>query len=263
MRRDHFQCSSSNFCGTSSTKRTSKHEISYFESMTFKLILLRHGQSTWNASNLFTGWVDVPLSNKGLQEARNAGLCLAESGILPEVLHTSFLRRAINTASIALDVADRHWIPVKRSWCLNERHYGRLQGENKDNAADTFGAEQVRLWRRSYDVSPPAIQDDFDTRPLEPRYYVNGSYVIPETECLRDVMERMGPYWLSDIVPDLKSGQTVLIVAHGNSLRALIKLLDNLSDKEMLEKEIPTGIPIFYELGHEFKSTIRGGKLLN
>lgn len=231
--------------------------------MTFKLILLRHGQSTWNASNIFTGWADVPLSNKGLQEARNAGLCLAESGVLPGVLHTSLLRRAINTAGIALDVADRHWIAVKRSWRLNERHYGRLQGENKDDAADKFGAEQVRLWRRSYDVPPPAMESDVYTRQLEPRYYMNGSYVIPETESLRDVMDRIEPYWRSDIIPDLKKGQTVLIVAHGNSLRALIKLLDNLSDEETSEKEVPTGIPILYELSHELQSTVRGGRLLD
>lgn len=230
--------------------------------MTFKLILLRHGQSTWNASNTFTGWADAPLSNKGIQEARNAGLYLAESGILPGVLHTSFLRRAVNTAGIALDVADRHWISVKRSWRLNERHYGGLQGENKDDAVDRFGADQVRLWRRSYDVSPPAMERDVYTGQLEERSYMDGSYVVPETECLRDVMDRIEPYWVSDIVPDLKSGETVLVVAHGNSLRALIRLLDDLNDEETLQKEVPTGIPILYELSHEFKSIVRGGKLL-
>src|SRR3954454_3024332 len=195
------------------------------------LVLLRHGQSTWNAENLFTGWVDVPLSEQGEGEARLGGQLLADAGLLPDVVHTSLLRRAITTANVALDTADRHWIPVKRSWRLNERHYGALQGKNKKQTLEQFGEEQFMLWRRSYDVPPPPIAaDDEFSQAGDPRY-VDLADDMPTTECLKDVVARMLPYWESAIVPDLKDGNVVLVAAHGNSLRALVKHLDGISDE--------------------------------
>jgi 2,3-bisphosphoglycerate-dependent phosphoglycerate mutase len=227
------------------------------------LILLRHGESDWNAKNLFTGWVDVPLSAKGQDEAARGGALLAEHGLLPDVLHTSLLRRAITTAQIALDVCDRHWIPVRRSWRLNERHYGALQGKDKKETLAAYGEEQFMLWRRSFDVPPPPIDDDNEFSQVhDPRYADLGTH-MPKTECLKDVVTRMLPYWESSIVPDLLVGQRVLITAHGNSLRALVKHLDGISDGAIAELNIPTGIPLLYTLDKDLKPIKRGGEYLD
>ena len=232
--------------------------------MTYTLILVRHGESQWNEKNLFTGWVDVDLNEKGLGEAQRAGELILESGILPDVLHTSLLRRAIKTANIALDVAGRHWIPVTRSWRLNERHYGALQGKDKAQTLAEFGEEQFMLWRRSYDVPPPAIAADNEyAQTHDPRYADIPASDRPATECLADVVKRMLPYWESNIIPDLKSGKTVMIAAHGNSLRALVKHLDEISDEDIAGLNIPTGIPLVYELDDSFKPLVRGGKYLD
>jgi 2,3-bisphosphoglycerate-dependent phosphoglycerate mutase len=231
--------------------------------MTSTLVLLRHGESTWNAENLFTGWVDVPLSDKGQAEAKRGGELLREAGVLPDVLHTSLLRRAISTANTALDGADRHWIPVKRDWRLNERHYGALQGKNKKQTLDTYGEEQFMLWRRSYDTPPPEIElgDEF-SQDSDPRYADLGAD-MPRTECLKDVVARLLPYWESAIVPDLQAGKTVLVAAHGNSLRALVKHLDGISDESIAGLNIPTGIPLRYDLDENFKPTNPGGTYLD
>jgi len=227
------------------------------------LILLRHGESQWNEKNLFTGWVDVDLSAKGLVEAQRAGELLIEHKLRPDVLHTSLLRRAINTANICLDAADRHWIPVRRTWRLNERHYGALQGKDKAQTLAEYGEAQFKLWRRSFDTPPPAIDPASEfAQTNDPRYSELGS-ALPSTECLADVVTRMLPYWKSDIVPDLQSGKTVLVVAHGNSLRALVKHLDGISDSEISELNIPTGIPLVYELDNEFKPINVGGRYLD
>ncbi|MGK4598414.1 phosphoglyceromutase [Amycolatopsis sp. w19] len=227
------------------------------------LVLLRHGQSTWNAENLFTGWVDVPLSEQGEQEARKGGRLLAESGLLPDVVHTSLMRRAISTANLALDAADRHWIPVKRDWRLNERHYGALQGKNKKQTLDEFGEEQFMLWRRSYDTPPPPIDpaDEF-SQVGDARYAALGD-AAPLTECLKDVVARLLPYWESEIVPDLRAGKTVLVAAHGNSLRALVKHLDGISDDAIAGLNIPTGIPLRYDLTEDLKPVTAGGTYLD
>ena len=225
------------------------------------LVLLRHGESTWNAENLFTGWVDVPLSEKGQAEAKRSGELLRESGVLPEVLHTSLLRRAISTANIALDVADRHWIPVRRDWRLNERHYGALQGKNKKQTLDEYGEEQFMLWRRSYDTPPPEIEPGSEfSQDSDPRY---AGIDAPLTECLKDVVARLLPYWESEIVPDLRAGRTVLVAAHGNSLRALVKHLDGISDSDIVGLNIPTGIPLRYDLDDDLKPTNPGGTYLD
>ena len=216
-----------------------------------RLIILRHGQSTWNDQNLFTGWVDVPLNERGTSEATQAGKLMTKYECLPDIVHTSLLRRAITSANLALDNCDRLWIPVKRAWQLNERHYGGLQGKNKAEAAEKFGEKQVKLWRRSYDVQPPPNEQTGDPDP-DGRYKRLGT-TVPKTECLKDVLERALPYWKSDIVPDLKAGKTVLIAAHGNSLRALMKDLEGISDEEIPEVEIPTGVPILYELDDNMK----------
>ncbi|WP_062379574.1 phosphoglyceromutase [Demequina pelophila] len=217
--------------------------------MTYTLILLRHGESEWNEKNLFTGWVDVPLNEKGWGEAKRGGELLKEEGILPDVVHTSLLRRAIMTANLALDAADRHWIPVKRNWRLNERHYGDLQGKNKAETLEQFGEEKFMIWRRSYDVPPPAISaENTFTQEGDPRY---AGEPVPATECLKDVLERALPYWESDVVPDLKAGKTVLVAAHGNSLRAIVKHLDGIADDEIVGVNIPTGIPLVYHLDEE------------
>ena len=230
--------------------------------MTYKLVLLRHGQSEWNEKNLFTGWVDVPLTAKGMEEASRGGQMLKDREILPDVVHTSLQRRAINTANLALDSADRHWIPVKRSWRLNERHYGALQGKDKSQIREKYGEEQFMQWRRSYDVPPPAIDDDDDfSQAHDPRYADVEN--APRTECLKDVLERMLPYWESDVKPDLEAGKTVLIAAHGNSLRALVKNLDGISDDEISGLNIPTGIPLYYELDENFKPVTAGGEYLD
>lgn len=219
----------------------------------FNLILLRHGESEWNAKNLFTGWVDVRLSQKGEAEAKRGGELLKERGLLPDVLHTSLLRRAIHTANLALDACDRHWIPVQRSWRLNERHYGALQGKDKAETLAQYGEAQFKLWRRSYDVPPPPIDDqDPYSQAQDPRYFDLGNS-MPKTECLKDVVARMLPYWQSAISADLKAGATVLVAAHGNSLRALVKHLDGISDEEIAELNIPTGIPLHYQLGQDLK----------
>jgi 2,3-bisphosphoglycerate-dependent phosphoglycerate mutase len=225
------------------------------------LILLRHGESLWNAENLFTGWVDVPLSAKGEQEARRGGELLSETGLLPDLVHTSVLRRAISTANIALDAADRHWIPVKRDWRLNERHYGALQGKNKKQTLAEFGEEQFMLWRRSYDTPPPEIELGTEfSQDADPRY---AGIDIPRTECLKDVVARMLPYWEAEIVPDLREGKTVLLAAHGNSLRALVKYLDRISDDAISGLNIPTGIPLRYDLSDTLEPLNPGGTYLD
>ena len=211
------------------------------------LVLLRHGESEWNRENLFAGWANVDLTPAGELEARRAGDLLVEDDLLPEVVHTSLLRRAIRTAQITLDVADRDWIPVRRSWRLNERHYGALQGKNRVQVRNEFGDEQFTLWRRSYDTPPPPLRDDECNESGDPRY-ANLLDTVPRTECLKDVVERMLPYWYDVIIPDLRQYQVVLVVAHGNSLRALKKHLDGISDEEIVGLNVPTGIPLRYEL---------------
>ncbi len=218
--------------------------------MTHTLVLLRHGNSEWNQKNLFTGWVDVRLTEQGRAEAKRAGELLAEAGVLPDVLHTSVLSRAIQTANIALDTADRLWIPVRRSWRLNERHYGALQGLDKAETLKKYGNEQFMLWRRSFDTPPPPIEAGSHwAQDNDPRY---DGLDVPATECLKDVIARMLPYWQDDIVPDLQAGKTVLVTAHGNSLRALVKHLEGISDDDIAELNIPTGIPLLYRLDDNF-----------
>jgi 2,3-bisphosphoglycerate-dependent phosphoglycerate mutase len=212
------------------------------------LVLLRHGESDWNKKNLFTGWVDVGLSAAGEDEARRGGELLVEHGLLPDVVHTSLLRRAIDTAQISLDVADRQWIPVRRSWRLNERHYGALQGKDKAAVRAEFGDEQFMLWRRSYDVPPPPLADDDEHSQVGDPRYADLLEAVPRSECLADVLARMLPYWYDAIVPDVRRGQLVLVAAHGNSLRALIKHLDGLSNEAVVALNVPTGIPLRYEL---------------
>ena len=224
----------------------------------FNLILLRHGESEWNAKNLFTGWVDVKLSQKGEAEAKRGGELLKQKGLLPDLVHTSLLRRAIQTANLALDTCDRHWIPVQRSWRLNERHYGALQGKDKAQTLAQYGEEQFKLWRRSYDVPPPPIADeDPFSQAQDPRYSDLGN-AMPKTECLKDVVARILPYWQSSIVPDLQAGVTVLVAAHGNSLRALVKHLDGITDEAIAELNIPTGIPLHYILDENLRPTKAG-----
>jgi 2,3-bisphosphoglycerate-dependent phosphoglycerate mutase len=227
------------------------------------LVLLRHGESVWNAENLFTGWVDVPLSEKGTAEAVRGGELLAEAGLLPDIVHTSVLRRAITTANLALDRCDRCWIPVRRDWRLNERHYGALQGKNKKQTLQQYGEDQFMLWRRSYDTPPPPIdQDDEFSQHGDPRYAALGND-MPRTECLADVVARLLPYWASTIVPDLRSGATVLLAAHGNSLRALVKHLDDVSDAAIAGLNIPTGVPLRYDLDDDLRPTNPGGTYLD
>lgn len=225
------------------------------------LVLLRHGQSDWNAKNLFTGWVDVPLSSQGEAEARRGGELLAEAGVAPDVVHTSLLRRAISTANIALDAADRHWIPVKRDWRLNERHYGALQGKDKKQTLEQYGEEQFMLWRRSYDTPPPPIEKGSEfSQDADPRY---AGVDAPLTECLADVVDRFLPYWTEAVVPDLRDGKVVLLAAHGNSLRALVKYLDGISDADIAGLNIPTGIPLVYDLDDDLAPANPGGRYLD
>jgi 2,3-bisphosphoglycerate-dependent phosphoglycerate mutase len=228
------------------------------------LVLLRHGESEWNKANLFTGWVDVPLSEKGREEAARGGQLLAEHGLLPDVLHTSVLKRAIGTAELALAEADRQWIPVRRSWRLNERHYGALQGKDKAATLAEYGEEQFMLWRRSYSTPPPPIEPGTEfAQDGDPRYACLPPEARPATECLADVVVRMLPYWYDAIVPDLLSGATVLVAAHGNSLRALVKHLDGMGDEEVVGLNIPTGVPLRYDLDEDLRPTTTGGQYLD
>ena len=228
------------------------------------LILLRHGHSEWNAKNLFTGWVDVDLNEQGVEEAVHGATMLADAGLLPDVSHTSLLRRAIRTSQIVLDGIDRHWIPVKRSWRLNERHYGALQGKDKKATLEEYGEEQFMTWRRSYDTPPPAIADDDEfSQAADPRYAALPDELLPRTEALAQVLDRMLPYWYDSIVPDLLDEKVVLVTAHGNSLRALVKHLDGLGEQEVVGLNIPTGIPLVYELDADLKPTLKGGQYLD
>jgi 2,3-bisphosphoglycerate-dependent phosphoglycerate mutase len=222
------------------------------------LILLRHGQSVWNREDLFTGWTDVDLSDLGEQEARQAGRALRQAGLAPTVVHTSLLTRAIRTADLALEELGGLWIPVRRSWRLNERHYGDLQGKNKAETKATYGDEQFTLWRRSYATPPPPLPaGDARQSTGDPRYASLTPDIIPATECLADVVARMLPYWYDAIVPDLRAGQIVLVAAHGNSLRALRKHLDGISDDDIVALEVPTGVPIVYELDADLRAVDR------
>lgn len=222
--------------------------------MTHTMILLRHGQSEWNLENLFTGWTDVGLTDLGREEAVTAGVLLREEGLTPTHLHTSVLIRAIHTAELTLSTMGLSYLPVQRSWRLNERHYGALQGLNKKEMAEQHGAEQVLVWRRSYDILPPALEPGDDRHPShDPRYANLPPDLIPSTEALANVVERMLPYWYDSIVPDLLMGRVPLIAAHGNSLRALVKHLDGISEEEIVDLNIPTGIPLVYELDESFR----------
>ncbi len=232
--------------------------------MAAKLVLVRHGESVWNSEGLFTGWVDVGLSPKGVDEAVTCGTLLDEHGPRPDVVHTSLLTRAIQTAHLALESANLLWLPVRRSWRLNERHYGALQGKNKAQTREQYGEEQFMLWRRSYDVPPPPIDDDDPhSQSADPRYALLPADLRPRTECLKDVVERLLPYWYDAIIPDLAAGRTVLLVAHGNSIRALVKYLDEIGDADIAGLDIPTGMPLIYELDAAFRPVTRGGRYLD
>ena len=218
------------------------------------LVLLRHGQSVWNAENRFTGWYDADLSDQGRAEATAGGEALVDAGLLPDVVHTSVQVRAIRTANLALDAMSRLWIPVRRSWRLNERHYGGLTGLDKVATAEKYGKEQVFIWRRSYDIPPPPVDPSSEFNSArDPRYGMLAPDVIPASECLADVVDRMLPYWFDAIVPDLAAGHSVLIAAHGNSLRALVKHLDGIGEDVIPQLNLPTGVPSHYELGDDFR----------
>ncbi|WP_150462313.1 phosphoglyceromutase [Nesterenkonia ebinurensis] len=231
--------------------------------MSYDLILLRHGQSEWNQKNLFTGWVDVPLTETGRAEAARGGQLLAEHNLLPDVVHTSLLQRAITTAHLTLETADRLWIPVKRDWRLNERHYGALQGKNKTQVREKYGEEQFMTWRRSYDTPPPEIDAEDPYSQSGDARYADLGEAAPKTECLKDVVERFIPYYESEVIGDLKAGKTVLLAAHGNSLRALVKHLDGISDEDIAGLNIPTGIPLHYQLDENFTPVNTGGTYLD
>jgi len=221
----------------------------------YKLVLVRHGQSTWNLENRFTGWTDVDLTEQGRQEAQTGGQLLLEKGFTFDIAYTSVLKRAIRTLNIIQEEMDLEWIPVVRAWQLNERHYGALQGLNKSEMAFRFGEEQVKIWRRSYDVPPPALDLNDERHPRFDRRYADLTAAqLPATESLKITLERVLPYWHSTLDPMIKSGKSVLIAAHGNSIRAMVKYLDNISDKEIPELNIPTGIPLVYELDGELKA---------
>jgi 2,3-bisphosphoglycerate-dependent phosphoglycerate mutase len=228
------------------------------------LVLLRHGESDWNDKNLFTGWVDVDLTDKGVEQAKLGGLQLKEAGLLPTVLHTSLLTRAIRTSNLALEACERSWIPVKRHWRLNERHYGALQGKDKKQTLEEYGEEKFMLWRRSYDVRPPAIEPGsaWDNT-SDTRYARLAKDLVPLHECLADVVDRLLPYWYDAIVPDLRADETVMIAAHGNSLRALVMHLDGLSRDEVVALNIPTGQPLRYDLDEDLKPVVAGGTYLD
>jgi len=227
------------------------------------LILLRHGQSQWNAKNLFTGWVDVALSSQGEAEAKRAGELLKEKNLLPDVLHTSLLTRAIHTAEIALGACERKWIPVSRSWRLNERHYGALQGKDKAATLKEYGEEQFKLWRRSFDTPPPAIADSDQYSQASDVRYKDLGPELPKTECLKDVVQRLMPYLDNEIASDLRQAKTVLVVAHGNSIRAIVKHLACISDSDIAEVNIPTGIPLLYRFDDDFEPIIKEGEYLD
>lgn len=222
------------------------------------LILVRHGQSEWNEKNLFTGWVDVNLTEKGREEARRAGELIREAGLEPTILFTSLLTRAIDTANIALKVADRAWIDARRSWRLNERHYGALQGKNKTEIRDEYGEEQFMQWRRSYDVPPPEIDDDNEFSQAGDARYRDADGEMPRTECLKDVLERLLPYWEGEVLPSFEKHDTIIVAAHGNSLRALVKHLEDISEDEIAGLNIPTGIPLVYQLDASGKPLGKG-----
>ena len=229
----------------------------------YNLLLLRHGHSEWNEKGLFTGWVDVNLTEKGIEEGKRAGELIRDSGLLPDVVYTSVLSRAIQTAHQALTSADRLWIETKRSWRLNERHYGALQGKDKAETLAEYGQEQFMIWRRSFDIAPPPIADDDEySQAHDPRYTELGPD-LPKTECLKDVIDRMLPYWEIEIKPQLRAGRTVLVTAHGNSLRALVKHLDGISDADIAELNIPTGIPLLYQLDENYRPVKKHGEYLD
>ncbi len=220
----------------------------------YKLVLIRHGESTWNKENRFTGWTDVDLSEKGVEEAREAGQVLKREGFSFDIVYTSLLKRAIKTANIVLEELDQSWLPVVRSWRLNERHYGALQGLNKSETADKFGEAQVKIWRRAYDTAPPPLEPTDERFPgNDPRYAKLGSSALPLTECLKDTVVRFLPFWEDTVAPAIKSGQRVVVAAHGNSIRALVKYLDNIPDADIVELNIPTGMPLVYELDQDLK----------
>jgi 2,3-bisphosphoglycerate-dependent phosphoglycerate mutase len=220
----------------------------------YKVVLLRHGESVWNKENRFTGWTDVPLTAQGEEEAKSAGQLMKEEGFVFDLAYTSVLKRAINTLHIALNEMDLVWIPVEKDWRLNERHYGALQGLNKAETAEQHGDEQVKVWRRSYDTPPPELETSDDRFPgKDPRYAALSAKELPKTECLKDTVERFLPLWHDTIAPTIKTGTRVIIAAHGNSLRALVKYLDNISDEEIVGLNIPTGVPLVYELDGDLK----------
>jgi 2,3-bisphosphoglycerate-dependent phosphoglycerate mutase len=229
-----------------------------------RLILLRHGESEWNALDLFTGWVDVGLTPKGEAEAVHAGRLLRDGGLLPDVVHTSVLKRAIRTAELTLEACDRQWIPVRRSWRLNERHYGALQGGSKRETLQRFGEDQFMLWRRSYATPPPDLDDDSEySQAHDPRYAGLPPDARPRSECLKDVLARLLPYWYDALVPDLRAARLVLVAAHGNSLRALVKHLDGISEEDIVELNLPTGVPLVYDLDTDMRPLRRGGEYLD
>ena len=231
--------------------------------MTYDLILLRHGNSTWNQKNLFTGWVDVDLTDQGRQEAKRAGELIEASGLKPDILYTSVLKRAINTAHIALDQMDRNWIETLRSWRLNERHYGALQGLDKAETLEKYGPEQFQIWRRGFDSPPPVIAEDSQYSQAHDERYKDLGQDLPDTECLKDVLVRMLPYWESEIAKSLRDHKTVLVTAHGNSLRALVKHLDGIGDDEITDLNIPTGVPLHYKLDENLQPVEPGGRYLD
>lgn len=220
----------------------------------YQITLIRHGESAWNKENRFTGWTDVPLSEKGIEEARSAGRLLKSEGFSFDLAFTSVLKRAIKTLWLTLEEMDLMWIPVRNSWKLNERHYGALQGLNKADTAAKYGDDQVKIWRRSYDIRPPMLEKSDERFPgHDPRYAGLSDSELPAGECLADTVARVVPYWQEVIVPEIIAGRKIIIAAHGNSLRALVKYLDNVSDKDILELNIPTGVPLVYELGEDMK----------
>jgi 2,3-bisphosphoglycerate-dependent phosphoglycerate mutase len=220
----------------------------------YRIVLLRHGESSWNKENRFTGWTDVDLSEKGIVEAKNAGELLKDGGFVFDLAYTSVLKRAIRTLWLVLDEMDLLWIPVIKSWTLNERHYGALQGLNKAETAEKHGEEQVKIWRRSYDVPPPSLSETDSRHPkFEAKYHDIAPRNLPATESLKETVARVVPYWENTITADIRTGKNIIVAAHGNSLRALVKYLDNISEKEILELNIPTGIPLVYELDRDLK----------